>query len=93
MPVKIIRKFTFVVNGKEYSDQKEAAAAAKEANHKEKQSIIARMIQQADNPLDAAEAIMAKFHVWHKKGKYLGGPKRKKAQLEWVDAETEDQLS
>ena len=68
-----MRKFTFVVNGKEYLISKRCCRHEGKRTNKEKQSIIARMIQQADNPLDAAGAIMAKFHVWHKKGKYLGG--------------------
>jgi hypothetical protein len=66
MPVKVTRKFTYVVEGKEYADQKEANEAAKEANKNEKRVVLTKMIKEATDPTMAALAIMSVFHIFNK---------------------------
>jgi hypothetical protein len=99
MPVKVTRKYTYVVEGKEYTDQKEANDAAKKANQSEKRVALAQMIEEATSPLTAAAAIMDRFHVFNKtEGAGEPGvkrfPRKKRGKAyEMPQVGKEDQLS
>jgi hypothetical protein len=91
MPVKVTRRFAYIVEGKEYPDQKTANDAAKEANWREKQAIVAEIIKQAHNPIEAAAAIMAKYYVFNKKDGSKPHNKRKKREY-MVSNEIDDEV-